>query len=382
MCVRAECERIGVSTTCFYKYVTRFRLEGVAGFTPRSRAPVFSPDRVGAGVEELVVRGRKHLGEDGWDAGADSIRFWLERLISQDPDQWPTGAAFPARATVNRILKRRGQVVAVPQRKPKAATRRFQAARPNSCWQMDGFEYPLVGDLGAALAVVAVAVVLHIIDDCTRYEIALTAMRSENAVEVWAGWSTAADRYGLPAWMLTDNGTAFSGRRRGWTSHLEENLTALGVRHITSTIGHPQTCGKCERAHQPAQRWLDAHGPYRTLEELQAALDDYRAAHNQRPRQHLDGLSPAQLYLLGPQDGPADRVDLPLVISQAAVAPNGTIKLNGTSVGIGRRYAGTRVTVFRQGRHTAVFDGNDLVAEFELKNRAGYQSANPRSPQK
>ena len=94
--VRAECERIGVSTTCFYKYVARFRLDGVAGFAPRSRAPVSSPARVDAHVEELVVRARKQLAEDGWDAGAGSIRFWLERLITQDPDQWPAGAAFPS----------------------------------------------------------------------------------------------------------------------------------------------------------------------------------------------------------------------------------------------------------------------------------------------
>ena len=61
------------------------------------------------------------------------------------------------------------------------------------------------------------------------------------------------------------------------------------------------------------------------------------------------------------------------MISQAPVAPNGAIKLNGTSVGIGRRYANTHVTVFRQGPNSAVFAGNQLIAVFELKNRAGYQ---------
>jgi transposase InsO family protein len=373
--VRAECARIGVSTSCFYKYVKRYRAEGVDGFFPRSRAPSTQPTRVSAAVEGLIVQARKQLIEDGWDAGADSIGFWLLRLIGENPDRWPSGQVIPSRATINRVLDRRGQILRVPQRKPRAATRRFQAANPNSCWQMDGFGWTLDDPDATA------ATVLHIIDDCSRYEIALDAMVTENAVDVWASVQAAARSYGLPAWFLTDNGTAFSGQRRGWTSDLDQNLTALGVGHLTSSVGHPQTCGKCERAHQTVQRWLEAHRPYRTLAELQAALDTYRAEHNQRPRTHLDGLSPAQRYRLGTIDGPSDRLTPPLIITTAKVAPNGAIKLNKTSVSIGRRYAGSHVTVFRQGPQTVIFGGatgNQLIAEFQLKNRAGYQSAHPR----
>jgi transposase InsO family protein len=367
--VTAECRRLGVSTSCFYKYVDRFRAEGVEGFYPRSRAPRTSPRQVSAEIEDLVVAARKELIGDGWDWGADSIRFELEEW-AEDPDRWPHGEQVPSRATINRILVRRGQVIAVPQRKPKGARRRFEAQQPNECWQMDGFECPLGNG--------AKATVLHILDDCSRYELALTAMVSENAADVWDAVRATASRYGLPAWMLTDNGTAFSGRRRGWTSALEENLTALGVRHVTSAIRHPQTCGKCERAHQPAEHWLEVHGPYDTLTDLQTGLDAYRAEHNKRRRTHLGGLRPLERYALGPKDGPRGRTEQPLIVTTAQVSPNGAIKLNATSVGLGRRYAAHQVTVFRQTQHVAVFDANRLIAEFELKNRAGYQSANPQ----
>ena len=40
---------------------------------------------------------------------------------------------------------------------------------------------------------------LQISDDCSRYDLALRAVVSENAVDVWAAVLWASSRYGLPA---------------------------------------------------------------------------------------------------------------------------------------------------------------------------------------
>ena len=93
--------------------------------------------------------------------------------------------------------------------------------------------------------------ILQIIDDCSRHDLALRAALSENAVDVWATVVHASSRYGLPARFLTDNGTAFSGRRRGWISRLEENLGPSACTRSPARSAHPQTCGKNERAHPP-----------------------------------------------------------------------------------------------------------------------------------
>ena len=138
--VTAECARVGVSRKTFYKYLARFAEEGIEGFYPRSRRPLSSPSRVTAEVEDLIVRVRKELDDDGWDAGAEQIAFW----IGDHPDAWPAGKVVPSRATINRILERRGQIVQVPQRRPHRSLRRFEAAQPNTMWQMDGFEFDLV----------------------------------------------------------------------------------------------------------------------------------------------------------------------------------------------------------------------------------------------
>jgi transposase InsO family protein len=365
--VRAECAALGVSTKTFYKYLARFAEEGVEGFYPRSRRPLRSPTRVGVEVEDVIVRVRKELDGDGWDAGADQILFW----IADHPQLWPAGVVVPSRATVNRILERRGQIVRVPQRRPRRSRHRFEAAQPNSMWQMDGFEY--------ALATGRTVVVLQIIDDCSRFDLALRAAPSENGADVWAAVVHAVERYGLPARFLTDNGTAFSGRRRGWISRLEENLRALGVHPITSSVAHPQTCGKNERAHATVLKWLRKRPAPQTLEELQELLETYRERYNHRRRKtHLGGLTPAQRYALGPLDGPGPSpTPWPVTIRTATVSSSGCIGIDKHLLGVGRRFAHSQVTTIRQHRQVAVFAGNQLIAEFTVTGRRGYQTKNP-----
>jgi transposase InsO family protein len=364
--VTAECAALGTTTKTFYKYLARFAREGVEGFYPRSRRPLSSPTRVGAALEDIIVRARKELDDDGWDAGAEQIAFWL----ADHPEHWPADAVIPSRATINRVLERRGQIVKVPQRRPRHSSHRFEAAQPNTMWQMDGFEY--------ALADGSTVVVLQINDDCSRFDLALRAAPSENGEDVWAAVVHAGESYGLPARFLTDNGTAFSGRRRGWISRLEENLRALGVHPITSSVGHPQTCGKNERAHSTALKWLRKRPAPESLEELQELLDRYRHRYNHaRRKTHLDGMTPAERYALGPVDGPCpDTKPWPTVIGTATVSTSGCVGIDKHLLGVGRRWAGTQVTTIRRHHQIAVFAGAVMIAEFTLTGRRGYQAKN------
>lgn len=365
--VRGECARLGVSTKTFYKYLARFTHEGVEGFYPRSRRPLSSPTRVTAEVEDVIVRARKELDDDGWDAGAEQIAFW----IRDHGELWPAGVAVPSRATINRILERRGQIVRVPQRRPRRSRHRFEAAQPNTMWQMDGFEYTLAGG--------RTVVILQLIDDCSRFDLALRAACSENSEDVWAAVVHAGERYGLPVQFLTDNGTAFSGRRRGWISRLEENLRTLGVHPITSSVGHPQTCGKNERAHSTVLKWLRKRPAPDTIEDLQTLLDTYRNRYNNsRRKTHLAGMTPADRYALGPVDGPGEEASpWPVSIRTAKVSTSGCIGIDKHLLGIGRRWAGTQVTTMRRHRQIVVFAGNELIAEFTLTGRRGYLAKQP-----
>ena len=53
--VRNLCRRFGVSPTTGYKWLERWRLEGMAGLQERSRRPQTSPSRSATATEQAVL---------------------------------------------------------------------------------------------------------------------------------------------------------------------------------------------------------------------------------------------------------------------------------------------------------------------------------------
>lgn len=360
MNVSQRCVELGISRAVFYKYVARFRADGVQGLFPDSRRPRRSPTRLPAGAEEVLVRVRKEQFDAGWDYGADAV---LLRL-AEDPLGWPVGVPVPSRATVNRVFAARGLLAPHPKRRPRAATRRFARERVNELWQLDGFDTRLSDGTRVT--------VLHLVDDCSRMDLALSAVTSENSTDVWATFTATVARHGLPQAVLTDNGTAFSLRRRGRVAPFERQLQALGIRAITSKVGHPQTCGKVERAHQRVLKWLARRDSPATVSDLQTLLEEYRHGYNTRKNTVLAGLSPTQRFELGPFAGPEADHQAQATVSTHPVHA-GKISLSNAVVALGRRHTGKTATVFQRGQRITVFVEDQLTADFTLDRTRRYQ---------
>src|SRR5579863_6384489 len=94
----------GVSESWLFKLLRRYRLEGPAGLEPRSRRPKTSPTRIADLYEEEIVDWRKRLEERGFDAGAESIHFYMST----------PGRNVPSISTIHRVLVGRGFVVPEP----------------------------------------------------------------------------------------------------------------------------------------------------------------------------------------------------------------------------------------------------------------------------
>jgi transposase len=103
--------------------VKRYETEGARAFEPHSRRPHHNPRAVRAELEDKVLRLRKSLDKRGYDAGAATIAEHLARD--------PAVTDVPAVSTIWRILKRRGFVVAQPQKRPRSSWKRFAAEQPN-----------------------------------------------------------------------------------------------------------------------------------------------------------------------------------------------------------------------------------------------------------
>lgn len=370
--VSAEAAALGTSRQQVYRYLKRFRAEGVDGFFPRSRAPQARPNQTPAHVEEAIVAARKRLAELGVDIGATSIQWWLEDNPAAVVDPDGVIAAVPSRATINRVLARRGQLRPVPDRRPRSAgQRRFTRPSANDLWQLDGYT--------TVLADGSTVWVIDIIDDHSRFVLASHAVRSESFDNVWAAFGAATDAAeGLPRQVLTDNGTALNGSNRGFTAGLEAALGALRVDPIATALGHPQTNGKVERVHATFQRWLAARPAAPTLAGLQRILDEGRDYYNQRRRhQALGGRTPARVWQAahdaGNVCGPAGTRPARLHRTNPAVSPAGCISIDGLELSIGRAHLNANVTVFRTGDHITVFINGRYDHDRHLDRTKHYQ---------
>ncbi len=101
--------------------------------------------------------------------------------------------------------------------------------------------------------------------------------------------------------MLTDNGTVFTGRfikPRPAVVRFERICRENGITQRLTRPASPTTTGKIERLHQSLQLELpDDHGPFESLQALQAALDAWRQEYNtDRPHQSLAMAFPASRF--------------------------------------------------------------------------------------
>ena len=320
------CREHQISRSWFHELRARAAADAELGVLAQSRRPKRSPSATSALVEDLAVRGRKELLEDGWDAGPISVQQWI-RGQGVDP---------PSRATLARIFTRRGLVTPQPQKRPRSSWRRFQFELVHECWQLDATE--------TRLADGARAVVFQLIDDRSRYALASVVSDGETGEAAVAVVRQAISAHRPPLLLLSDNGMALNSSRRGRATALETMLRELGVRPICSSPYHPQTCGKNERIHATLKRWLRARPTATTLTELQSLVAAFDEHYNhRRGHQALAGRTPADILtnashasLPIPPEHPAPAPRRPSRrLVEAKVAANGNVGIAGKLIQIG-----------------------------------------------
>jgi transposase InsO family protein len=361
----------GVSRRWVQILVARYLAEGEAAFEPRSRRPHTSPHQTSQPVEDAIVDWRKRLTEAGHDAGAETIAWHLRQQA---------GSA-PSVATIWRILSRRGFVTPQPHKRPRSSWRRFAAELPNELWQADITHWPLADGSETEI--------LNMVDDHSRLLAASTARRVFKAGDIVVGLHAAMARHGRPERMLTDNGAVFTGlyRGRGWVA-LERELTALGIALSHCRPYHPQTCGKVERLHQTLKKWLARQDPATTTGGLQAQLDEFTAYYNTcRPHRAIGRRTPAAAWNARPRAIPSRqgiRISEHFRVRRDRVDADGKLTLRHNSrlhhIGIGRRWAGTKVLILARDLELRIITQHDgeLIRQLPLDPSQDYQPQAPK----
>lgn len=352
--VRALCAQLGISRQTFYKYRRRWADEGPAGLVERSRRPLHSPARTSLEVEDAIVRMRKELVVDN---GAQAIAWHLAR----------DGVTVSA-ATVHRILVRRGMVTPQPDKRPKSSWKRFEWPRPNDAWQIDATKWALSDNRETWI--------MDVLDDHSRVLIAARVCAGPTSEAAWDALSRGIVEWGPPAHVMSDNGMCFTSRLGfGGVNGFERSLRDLGIRHIPSSPGHPQTCGKLERSHQTTKRWLAAAGPADTPEQLQEQLDHWRLHYNQvRPHKAANGETPLHRWTTTDRAVPADPLPHPPVAGLRRVSPTGTISWDSFTIAIDRRRAHEDVLVVANGLDVTIHGLGGIIRQLSIDPDRRYQA--------
>jgi transposase InsO family protein len=274
-------ERYGVSRQSVHTWLLRYRQEGIAGLEDRSHQVRAHPWRIPAEIEEAICELRR--GHPKW--GPRRLVFEMGRR----------GFGQVTRSTVYRMLVRNGLVEPKPGRRRRKDYRRWERGTSMELWQLDV-------TASAFLAGGAEVKIVTGVDDHSRFCVMTKAVRRATARPVCLAFVEAMRAYGVPEEVLTDNGKVVTGRFHKPGVPVEVLFDKIcrenGITHRLTKIRSPTTTGKIERLHQTLQlELLDVHGPFDSIEALQAALDAWREEYNtDRPHQSLGMAFPASRF--------------------------------------------------------------------------------------
>lgn len=359
------CRRYGISRDTYYRYRRRYLAEGLFGLEDQSRRPRSSPVKIHPELEIRICEMRRD--HPRW--GARRIRAELTRA----------GIDPPAISTIHQVLVRNGLVAPQPPRRPRA-DKRFEREIANDLWQIDATQIPL-GDGTKGW-------VVDLIDDHSRYLLAVEAGPAATGELAWDAFELAASRYGLPRQVLSDNGLIFTGRLHRVEVAFEKSLDELGVEMINSAPYHPQTLGKLERFHRTLKEWLQDEGPPWDLEHLQELLDGFRFHYNRRrPHQGIGDVTPAERYGAEPLPPAQIRLPGPEEMTEPSYPPHSILRKVGSSgnlgytgklIQVGMRWTGAQVRIIPVGDLIHIYYGEMVIRTLTINPDRYYQGLNGR----
>ena len=339
------CQEFGVSRPTGRLWLQRYREQGIEGIAERSRRPHHSPQQTSCAIEQRVVELRERYP----DWGARKLQYQLRQ----------NGLVLTV-STVHRILLRHGLVREEDRHRP--AVQRFERATPNDLWQMD---FKGASQWGTPVGP------LSVLDDHSRYLVALQAVGHARGDLVRAQLERAFVECGVPQGMLMDHGSPWwSELAPLGATNLSLWLMRQGIRLHWSGYRHPQTQGKVERFHGSLERALQRRGTGGM--SPQAWLDAYRWEHNHvRPHEALGMQTPASRWRPSEKryDPDPPSWEYPEGARVLKVDNQGKVKLAGRNWKVGKAFIGERVQVVTVESRWQIYYCSTLIREFERESQ-------------
>ena len=346
------CQRFNISRKTGYKWLGRYVAEGETGLLNRSCRPARSPRKVSHRVENAIIALRQE--HPAW--GGRKIRtYLLEHGFNE----------APAASSVTGILRRNG-FLNFQESAKHTAFKRFERSQPNDLWQMD-FKGHVACPEGRCHP-------LTVLDDHSRYAIALYPCLDERGDTVQAVLLKAFRVYGLPQQMIMDNGSPWGDDGINPYTRLSVWLIRLGILISHSRPRHPQTLGKDERFHRTLKAELVGNSIPWNNQQAQEHFEQWRFSYNHhRPHEALQMKVPASRYTVSERPLPET---LPLIEYAPGdivrkVQHKGILHFAGKEFRISKAFDGQSVALRPCPYTDGLFDVfflRQLIAQIHLNN--------------
>lgn len=320
------CERYGISRKTGYKWVERYRKDGLDGLAERSRRPHQSGLEIPVAIRQAILE----LRTGQRDApGPKKIQALLALRFGAE--------LVPSKTSIYNILKAAGHIEPRRQRRRVAPSRSplRNAHRPNELWSADykgqfrtrdgRWCYPLT-----------------VMDHASRYLLACDGYSGTGLQDAKQSFERLFREYGLPERLRTDNGVPFATTGVGGLSRLSIWWIRLGIVPERIEPGQPQQNGRHERMHRTLKHSL-GQSPGKNLEEQQIWLDTFRQDYNEhRPHEGLGQQYPASCYRPSTRPYPErlPELEYPRYFHPNRVCQSGLIYWHGLRIYIGYLLAG------------------------------------------
>lgn len=264
---------MGVSRATAYKWLARYRLEGVAGLSDRSSRPHRSPGRTDPLLEAQIValRRDRRLGPARIASILGMAPSTVHRVLVRHQMARLSWLDRPTGQVIRRYERARpGELVHVDVKK-------IGRLRPGGGWRIHGRD-SLERRQSRYGTRVGYEFVHAAIDDHTR--LAYAEIHPDERAETCAGFLRRAAAwfagYGITIErVMTDNAIVYR-RSHAW----RQALADLGAEPRFTRPYRPQTNGKAERLNRTmCEEWLYAQ-PFTTGDERAAALPQWLHTYN------------------------------------------------------------------------------------------------------
>jgi len=321
MTITALCREFQISRKTGYKWIYRFRKEGVEGLKDQSRAP-HSQSRKTCYVLENKMLEVKHR-----------YKTWGPKKILAYLKEHEPAIDWPSVTTIGNILDRNGLVTPRKYRKrfPSKTDPLSHCNATNDVWCVDFKGWFKTKDSVKCDP-------LTITDAHSRFILYCSKLHSGKYYDVWNTLKALFHENGLPKYLRHDNGPPFATNGVGRLSMLSINLIKAGVIPEWIEPGKPYQNGRHERMHLTLK--TEATFPLKlTLVEQQMKFRDFLKYYNfERPHEAINQKVPGSVYVCSERvwDGKLRSPEYGNEYLVKRVRDRGQVSWNGTDIYIGK----------------------------------------------